>query len=92
MDGYRREILKIIVHLELNEDEEGALYEGALKMWEDLALSSSVRLYALRAMVRIAEVYPELKYEIQAYNDDHYFQGVSPGIANQIKGIFAALG
>lgn len=90
-DGYRREILKVLVHLELDEDEEGALYEAALKMWEDLALASAARLHALRAMARIGQLYPELNQEILAYYDDHYLQGVSPGIANQMRQIFNSL-
>lgn len=90
-DGYRREILKVLVHLELDEDEEGALYEAALKLWEDLALSSAARIHALRAMVRIAKLYPELNQEILAYHDDHYLQGVSPGIAHQMRQIFEDL-
>ena len=90
-DGYRREILKVLVHIELNEDEEGALYDAALKMWEDLTLAPAARLYALRAMIRISKLYPALNQEILAYYDDHYLQGVSPGIAQQMRQIFNAL-
>jgi len=90
-DGYHREILKIIKHLPLNEDEEGALYDAASKLWENLALAPAVRLYALRAMVRIARLYPELGQEILAYNDEHYLQGISAGIARQVQKEFAGL-
>jgi len=91
-DGYWREVLKVLAQLNLNEDQEGLLYEAALKLWEDLALASSVRIFALRAMFRVAQNYPELEQELLAYFDDHYFQGVSPGIANQMRKLFSSLG
>ncbi|WP_421750787.1 hypothetical protein [Croceimicrobium sp.] len=90
-DGYLREIVKIINQLELNEDEEGLFYEAALKLWENLAMASATRIHAIRSLFKIAEVYPELKLELEAYNDDYYFQGLSPGIARQIRKLFAGL-
>lgn len=90
-DGYHREILKIIRLLPLNEDEEGALYEKSSKLWENLALAPAVRLQALRAMIRIAKLYPELNQEILAYNDEHYLQGINAGIARQVQKEFTAL-
>lgn len=90
-DGYKREIIKLIMLLDLDEDEEGAFYDAALNIWEDLALASAARLYALRGMLHIAKLYPELNHEIAAYNDDHYLQGVSPGIQSQMRKIFKDL-
>lgn len=90
-DGYHREILKIIKHLPLNEDEEGALYDAASKLWENLGLAPALRLHALRAMVRIARLYPDLAQEILVYNDPHYLQGISAGIARQVQKEFARL-
>ncbi len=90
-DGYWREILKIIARLPLNENQEGLLYEAALKLWENLALASAVRLQALYALARVARNYPELKQEILAYQDAHYMQGISPGISNQVQKLFARL-
>lgn len=91
-DGYWREILKLISLLELNEEEEGLLYDAAIKIWEDLSLASAVRATALFTMAQIAEHYPELKQELLAYQDDHFLQGISPGIKKQIQRLFASLG
>lgn len=90
-DGYLREIVKIINRLKLDEDEEGLFYEAALKLWENLAMASATRIHAIRSLFKIAETYPELKLELEAYNDDFYFQGLSPGIAKQIRRLFAGL-
>lgn len=91
-DGYYREVFKLISRLPLKEEEEGELYEAALKIWENLKFAPAVRAQALYTLARIAQLYPELKQEVLAYQDDHFLQGISPGILRQIHKLFASLG
>lgn len=91
-DGYYREVFKLIHRLPLNEEEEGELYDAALKIWENLSYAPAVRAQALYALARIAKLYPELQQEILAYQDDHFLQGISPGILKQIQKLFSSLG
>ena len=57
--GVQRELLKILLQMELNEEDEVFLFDVCVKVWEKINKKPSVRLTALKFMVEIAKKYPE---------------------------------
>ncbi len=83
--GHQRELLKIISKMELSEEQQGALFDACLTIWEDLSKQSSVRITAFRQLVRIAWNHPELKTELKHFVGDTYTACLSPGIKNSME-------
>lgn len=83
-DGHQREILKILLKMEIPEDLEGVLFDKSVTIWEDVAKSPSVRMIAFKVIVKIATHYPEMKNEISFLVQDHYLDSLSPGIKNSM--------
>jgi hypothetical protein len=90
-DGYYREVMRVIELLDLSEKEDGLLYKAAQKLFENISLSPSCRIWALRSMCTIGRKYPALNQEIALYHEEHYLQGVSPGILKQMQVVFKEL-
>lgn len=84
-DGHQRELLKILIRMEIDEDLEGILFDQCATIWEDISKSPSVRVVAFRFMAQVAKNYPELKNEIEFFCQDHYVDSLSPGIKNSLK-------
>jgi len=79
-DGHQRELLKILNRMELNEDQEGILFDVSLSIWEEVHKSPSVRGTTFLTILSIVEKYPELKCEIEHLTQAHYTETLSPGI------------
>jgi len=78
-DSHQRELLKILLMIELDERYEGILFDICIDIWEQINKAPSVRINALRLIVKIANSHPELKQEISFLTQDHYFASLSPG-------------
>jgi hypothetical protein len=78
-DGHQRELLKILLMMELDEKYEGLLFDFCMSVWEQINKAPSVRINALKMILRIAEKHPELKQEISFLTQDHYLASLSPG-------------
>ena len=78
-DGHQRELLKILLMMELDEKYEGVLFDICLGIWEQIDKSPSVRINALKMIIKIANIHPELKQEISFLTQDHYLESLSPG-------------
>ena len=63
-DGHQRELLKLLEKLPLDDLQEGMLFDHCVSLWEQLNHSSSVRFFAMKGMIRIAEKYPALKRDL----------------------------
>lgn len=83
-DGHQRELLKILFKLNLNEKYEGILFDHCLYIWEQLGQEPSVRITALKFVIKIANKHPELKEEIFFLTQDHYLESLSPGVRKSI--------
>ena len=90
-DGHQRELLKILLRMELNEEHESYLFDHSVTLWESVKLTPSVRYIAFRIMVKVAEHYPELKHEILELTQPQYVNSLSPGIRNSIQKMIRAL-
>jgi len=84
-DGHQRELLRIIELLDYPEESEGALFDLCMNLWEQPGKIPSLRLFALRIILRIAAKYPELNNEIDFVTQPHYLEGLSPGIGNAVR-------
>lgn len=78
-DGHQRELLKILLMMDLDEKYESVLLDMCMNIWEQINKSPSVRINALKLIIKIASKHPELKHEISFLAQDHYLESLSPG-------------
>lgn len=86
-DGHQRELLKILLMMELDEKYEAVLFDICMDVWEQISKAPSVRVNALKLIVKIANKHPELKKEISFLAQDHYLESLSPGAKHSVKKI-----
>lgn len=84
-DGHQRELIKILMNMELNEDYEGILFNLCVDIWEKINKQPSVRYTALLFILKTAKKHPDLANEIVLFAQDHYLETLSPGIKRAIK-------
>lgn len=84
-DGHQRELLKILLMMELDEKYEGVLFDICMNVWERIDKSPSVRVNALKMIIKIADKHQDLKKEIFYLTQDHYLQSLSPGVTHSVK-------
>ncbi len=83
-DGHQRELLKILMQMELNEEYEGKLFNLCMDIWEQINKVPSVRVNALKFIIKIAKKHPELSQEITFLTQDHYLESLSPGAKHSV--------
>ncbi len=83
-DGHQRELLKILIQLDLAEEHEGQLLDLAIEIWEQVRKQPGVRHFAFRIMFEAIKKYPELTNEILMLTQPQYVNSLSPGIKNSI--------
>jgi hypothetical protein len=69
----------MLLMMELDEKYEGVLFDICLGIWEQIDKSPSVRINALKMIIKIANKHPELTQEILFLTEDHYLASLSPG-------------
>lgn len=84
-DGHQRELLKILMQMELDKKHEGYLFNMCMNIWEAIGKQPSVRITALRMIYKIAKKHPELSSEIDFLTQDHYLETLSPGVKNSVS-------
>jgi len=84
-DSHQRELLKILLMMELNEKYEGVLFDLCMNIWEQINKAPSVRVNALKLIIKIANKHPELKKEISFLAQDHYLESLSPGARHSVR-------
>jgi hypothetical protein len=83
-DSHQRELLKILLMMELVEKDEGVLFDLCMNIWEQISKAPSVRVNALKLIIKIANKHPELKKEISFLAQDHYLESLSPGARHSV--------
>ncbi len=86
-DGHQRELLKILLLMELNEEYEGYLFDACITVWEKINKNPSVRFTAFKFITKIVKKHPELFNEIAFLTQDHYLESLSPGVKKSITKI-----
>ncbi len=84
-DSQKREFLTILRKMELPEDLEGRIFDHCVNIWEDISKQPSVRINALKLIVKIMEKHPDLKNEMSFLLQSQYTDQLSPGIKHSIK-------
>ena len=77
--------------MELDEKYEGVLFDICMGIWEQIIKAPSVRVNALKLIVKIATKHPELKKEISFIAQDHYLESLSPGARHSVKKIMSKI-
>jgi hypothetical protein len=84
-DGHQRELLKILLMMELDEKYEGVIFDMCMDIWEQISKAPAVRVNALKMIIKIANKHPELKKEISFLAQDHYLESLSPGAKHSVN-------
>lgn len=90
-DGHQRELIKILLIMDLGEKYEGVLFDLCLGIWEQIEKTPSVRINALKMIIKIANKHPELANEISFLTQDHYLESLSPGARHSAKKLLREL-
>lgn len=90
-DGHQSGLLKILHRMELEEDHEAFLFDCCITLWENINKIPSVRLYALKTILKMAGKYPDLSSEIISLVQDCYLESLSPGVRHSIKKLLKGL-
>lgn len=90
-DGHQRELLKILMEMELTEKQEGVLFDGCFIIWKDISKISSARGTALLIIINTVKKHSELITEIEYLTQFHYIETLSPGIRNSVVRIIKEL-
>ncbi len=90
-DGHQRELIKILLKMELKEDYESILFDHCMDIWEQINKTPSVRVNALKFIIKIAKKHPELAKEITFITEDHYLESLSPGAKNSVSKLIREL-
>lgn len=83
-DGHQRELIKILYIMELDDEQEGYLFDICMTLWEQINKSPSVRYNAFRFIVKMAKKHPELSNEVQFLTQDHFLDTLSPGVKHSM--------
>ncbi|MCW8804009.1 MAG: hypothetical protein OQK57_06390 [Ignavibacteriaceae bacterium] len=84
-DGHQRELIKILLQMELKEEYEGILFNLCMDIWEQINKTPSVRINALKFIIKVAKKHPELSQEITFLTQDHYLESLSPGVKHSVS-------
>jgi len=84
-DDHQRELLKILLQMELTEEYEGLLYPVCVAVWEKLNKRPSVRLTAFKIIIKIAGNHPDLSHEIVLLTQEPYLDSLSLAVKKSIS-------
>ncbi len=83
-DNHQRELMKILLNMDLDEDSEGRLFDHCMTIWESVNKQPSARVTAFKFILKIFNKHPELFDEIEFFTRDHYLETLSPGIKRSV--------
>lgn len=84
-DGHQRELIKILHVMELNDEQEGRLFDICMNLWEQINKSPSVRYIAFKFIAKMAKKHSELSKEIFFLTQDHLMDALSSGVKHSIN-------
>lgn len=91
-DGHQRELLKILLQMELNEEHEGSLFNICVSVWEKINKKPSVRFTAFRFLIKLAKKHPELSNEITLLTQSQYMDSLSPSVKKSLSKMIKEFG
>ncbi|MCK9425439.1 MAG: hypothetical protein M0Q21_05300 [Ignavibacteriaceae bacterium] len=84
-DGHQRELLKILLQMEINKKFEGILFNLCLTVWEEVNKTPSVRMTAFKFIIKLVKKHPELSKEISLLLQERYLESLSPIVKKSIS-------
>jgi hypothetical protein len=84
-ESQQREFLKILLTMDLDDEQEGILYDKCTVLWKEIHKKPAIRYNAMAFLVKTAQKYPELINEIKLLSNEHYIEPLSPGIKHSLK-------
>jgi len=90
-NGHQRELLKILLKMELKEKYEGKLFNLCMDIWEQINKPPAVRVNALKLIIKIVKKHPELSHEITFLTQDQYLDSLSTGAKHSVSKIMMEL-
>jgi hypothetical protein len=83
-DNQKRELLKILWLMDIDETLEGLLFDQCVAIWEQISHQPSVRFNAFKLLLKIAKKHPEVNEEISALTEAQYIDTLSPGARKSV--------
>ena len=90
-DNQQRELLKILYLMEIDEEQEGILFDVSMGIWEKLNKQPSARYNAFKMIVKIAKNYPDLHREIEYLTEPQYTENLTAAVRRGIFRIISEL-
>jgi hypothetical protein len=88
-DSQQRELLMVLQQMELNDKQEGYLFDICTKIWEKTNKNPSLRYNAFKLMIKISKKHPGLCIETNYLADPMYIDSLSVSVR---KSIYRMLG
>lgn len=83
-EDHMRELIKILLNVELNKAYEGILFDLCVSIWEKIQTKPSIRFSAFKMIIKIAKKHPDLSNEIKFLIQDQYMDSLSPVVKRSI--------
>lgn len=83
--GHKRELVKILLFMDLNDDQEGYLFDICVDTWENIRQQPSIRYMAFRFIMKTCKKHKELISEIEYLTQNHYLESLSPGVKHSVR-------
>ena len=81
-DSHQRELLKVLLKLNLTDDQLSLLWDICLRIWLDIQKQSSVRISAYKILVNAAKKFKPLSDELVRLTEEKHITSLSNGIRN----------
>jgi len=87
----QRELIKILLLMDLKEEDEGFLFDFCATIWRTLSHKPSVRFNAFKMIIKIAKRHPDLRNEIEFLTENEYMDSLSSAAQKSIYKMLAEL-
>lgn len=84
-DGHQRELVKILLQMEIPVKLEGILFDSCTTIWLRIQANPSVRFTAFRCLLKLAGKHKELQREIRLLAEEQYLEPFSAVAVKSIK-------
>jgi hypothetical protein len=83
-DNQQRELLMILLRMDLNDNFQGQLFDICIKIWKKLDKNPSLRYNAFKLLFNISKNHPTLSNEIKSLTESHYVDMLSNSLRKSI--------
>ena len=83
-EDHQRELIKILLQMELAEEHEGILFDLCITVWQKLDNKPSVRFNAFKMIKKIAQRHPDLTNELVLLTQNEYMDSLSSAAQKSI--------